>query len=192
MKVLVGTHAFHLHLVDFDPSTSTLRKINDIKLKEQPSYVLQHPVYKDLFYVTAWVDSIIYVMQVDAERGEFKVRGQAESGGGGPTHFVLSPDGESLIIANVSDLSEWYIAELTICVAVSIRTRHTAGRGSIHRSLHLGHCRKRGYPLAAILRSNVPGSTFTPFARPTVLFPPASRSDASQTTGIRSADVPRS
>lgn len=111
MKVLIGTHAFYLHLVDFDPSTSTITKVSDIKLREQPSYALPHPIHKDLFYVTAWVDSIIYVMRIDEERGAFEVLGQAQSGGGGPTHFVLSPDGESLIMANVSILVILHLAD---------------------------------------------------------------------------------
>jgi 6-phosphogluconolactonase (cycloisomerase 2 family) len=103
MKVLIGTHAFHLHLIDFDPSTRSITKLADIKLREQPSYALQHHIHKDLFYVTAWVDSIIYVIRIDEAQNKFEVLGQAQSGGGGPTHFVLSPDGESLIIANVSN-----------------------------------------------------------------------------------------
>jgi 6-phosphogluconolactonase (cycloisomerase 2 family) len=112
MKVLIGTHAFHLHLVDFDPATSTITKVSDIKLREQPSYALRHPIHKDLFYVTAWVESIIYVIRVDEKRGGFEVLGQAQSGGGGPTHFVLSPDGESLIMANVSVMNRRPYAEI--------------------------------------------------------------------------------
>ncbi|KAJ9111095.1 hypothetical protein QFC19_001294 [Naganishia cerealis] len=100
MKVLIGTHGFHLHLLDFDPSAASLTQISDIKLKEQPSYALQHPIYRDLFYVTAWVDSIIYVIRINKDDNAFEVLGQAESSGGGPTHFVLSPEGESLLIAN--------------------------------------------------------------------------------------------
>ncbi|KAI5454073.1 hypothetical protein NCC49_005064 [Naganishia albida] len=100
MRVLVGTHAFHLHLIEFDTSSRSITKLNDIKLREQPSYTLQHHIHKDLFYVTAWVESIIYVVRIDKLKGSFEVLGQAQSGGGGPTHFVLSPEGESLIIAN--------------------------------------------------------------------------------------------
>jgi 6-phosphogluconolactonase (cycloisomerase 2 family) len=102
MKVLIGTHAFHLHLLDFDPTTASLTQISKIELKEQPSFALQHPVHKELFYVNAWVDSIIYVIKVNKESAEFEIVSQAESGGGGPTHFILTPEGDSLLIANVS------------------------------------------------------------------------------------------
>lgn len=105
MKLLLGTHAFHLHLLDFDPATSSIKKVSSIKLKEQPSFTLSHPTLRDLWYVTAWVDSVVYVVRVDAEQGKFEVLGEAKSGGGGPTFFTLTDDGESLLIANVSNLS---------------------------------------------------------------------------------------
>ncbi|KAJ9093408.1 hypothetical protein QFC21_006438 [Naganishia friedmannii] len=100
MKILIGTHAFHLHLLDFDPATASLTQISKIELKEQPSFALQHPVHQDLFYVNAWVDSIIYVIRIDKESGKLEILCQAESGGGGPTYFILTPEGESLLIAN--------------------------------------------------------------------------------------------
>jgi 6-phosphogluconolactonase (cycloisomerase 2 family) len=104
MIFLLGTHAFHLHLLDFDPATASLKKVGAIKLKEQPSFTLRHPTLRDLWYVTAWVDSVVYVVRVDEEQGKFEVLGEAKSGGGGPTFFTLTDDGESLLIANVSSL----------------------------------------------------------------------------------------
>jgi 6-phosphogluconolactonase (cycloisomerase 2 family) len=105
MRIFLGTHAIHLHLLDFDPATTSLKKVSSIKLKEQPSFTLRHPTLRDLWYVTAWVDSVVYVVRVDAEQGKFEVLGEAKSGGGGPTFFTLTDDGESLLIANVSSHS---------------------------------------------------------------------------------------
>lgn len=105
MKLILGTHAFHLHLLDFDPATTSLKKLGSIKLKEQPSFTLRHPTLKDLWYVTAWVDSVVYVVRVDPDKGSFEVLSEAKSGGGGPTFFTMTDDGESLLIANVSPLT---------------------------------------------------------------------------------------
>lgn len=102
MKLLLGTHAFHLHLLDFDPATTSLKKLASIKLREQPSFALRHPTLKDLWYVTAWVDSVIFVVRVNSEKETFEVLSEAKSGGGGPTFFAMTDDVESLLIANVS------------------------------------------------------------------------------------------
>lgn len=102
MKLLLGSHAFHLHLLDFDPATTSLKKLASIKLREQPSFALRHPTLEDLWYVTAWVDSVIFVVRVNPEKGTFEVLSEAKSGGGGPTFFTMTDDVESLLIANVS------------------------------------------------------------------------------------------
>jgi 6-phosphogluconolactonase (cycloisomerase 2 family) len=105
MKLILGSHGFHLHLLNFDPATSSIKKDASIKLKEQPSFTLRHPTLRDLWYVTAWVDSVVYMVRVDEEQGKFEVLKEAKSGGGGPTFFTLTNDGESLLIANVSSHS---------------------------------------------------------------------------------------
>jgi hypothetical protein len=47
--------------------------------------------------VTAWVDSVIFVVRIDAEKETFEVLSEAQSGGGGPTFFTMTDDGESLL-----------------------------------------------------------------------------------------------
>ena len=151
MKLLLGTHAFHLHLLDFDPATAALKRLASIKLKEQPSFALRHPTLKDLWYVTAWVDSVIFVVRIDAEKETFEVLSEAQSGGGGPTFFTMTDDGESLLIANVSDLVRSETA--TKRITVSLRRGDSAGLESDDGVVYLRRSCHRRYSCVAILHS---------------------------------------
>jgi 6-phosphogluconolactonase (cycloisomerase 2 family) len=142
MKILLGTHEFHLHLLDYDPATSSIKKVGSIKLKEQPSFTLRHPTLRGLWYVTAWVDSVVYVVRVDAEQGKSEVLKEAKSGGGGPTFFTLTDDGESLLIANVSSLSD-IESRAKILWTVSVWRSDSAWGGSEDWTIHV-RCRGRG------------------------------------------------
>lgn len=97
-QLVVGTHGSSIHLVEFDPSSSSLVVRHSLRLREQPSWITPSPTVPGLLYVNAWVDDRIYAVQLSEAKG-FEVRSETAAGGGGPTHFVV--DGNALLAVNV-------------------------------------------------------------------------------------------
>ncbi|WWC66732.1 uncharacterized protein I206_100637 [Kwoniella pini CBS 10737] len=99
--ILLGTHATSIHSVLFDPVKRTLRRgLSTENLPKQPSWVIKHPLHPELIFSNGWVDNKLFIYRLNSSDGKLERLAEANTGGEGPTHFAILPDGSEVIIAH--------------------------------------------------------------------------------------------
>ncbi|WRT63884.1 uncharacterized protein IL334_000810 [Kwoniella shivajii] len=99
--ILLGTHATSIHSVLFDPETRTLKKgVSTTNLPAQPSWLIRHPLHPELILANGWVDNKLFVYKLAGKDGKLERLAEADTGGEGPTHFAILPDGSEVVIAH--------------------------------------------------------------------------------------------
>ncbi|OWT36238.1 hypothetical protein C362_05933 [Cryptococcus neoformans Bt1] len=100
--LLLGTHDTHIHAVVFDSEARTLTRGASTVASEQPSWLARHPDsnLKDLVYVNGWVEGKLFVYRLLDDQGHLELLSEVSSGGKGPTHFDILPNGSGMFIAH--------------------------------------------------------------------------------------------
>ncbi|WWC85987.1 uncharacterized protein L201_000858 [Kwoniella dendrophila CBS 6074] len=99
--ILLGTHATSIHSVIFNAESRTLRKgVSIDKLPKQPSWLARHPLHPELIYSNGWVDNKLFVYRLLDTEGNLEKLDEVETGGEGPTHFAILPDGSEVAVAH--------------------------------------------------------------------------------------------
>jgi hypothetical protein len=98
-RLLVGTHASAVHLIEFDSTAHSLVLKHSLELAEQTSWIALSPSIPGLFYVNSWSTDRIFAVRV--EEGGFVVLSETTFVGEGPTHFEVEEGGAALVAVNV-------------------------------------------------------------------------------------------
>ncbi|KIR32568.1 hypothetical protein I352_04993 [Cryptococcus deuterogattii MMRL2647] len=100
--LLLGTHDTHIHAVIFDSEARTLTRAASTVASEQPSWLARHPDsnLRDLIYVNGWVEGKLFVYRLLDDQGRLELLSEASSGGKGPTHLDILPDGSGMFVAH--------------------------------------------------------------------------------------------
>ncbi len=100
-----GAKSKGIYRSQFDPKTGSLSKPELAAEVTNPSFVWPHPSGKFL-YAVGEVENLgkkeggVYAFSLDAKTGELKKLNDATSGGAGPCHVSVSPDGNHAVVAN--------------------------------------------------------------------------------------------
>ncbi|TCM19668.1 6-phosphogluconolactonase (cycloisomerase 2 family) [Novosphingobium sp. PhB165] len=93
--------------VRFDPQSGALTSLGVVAEVDRGTWVLADSAHRRLFTVSetgndGTIHGAVLGFSYDPATGALAPRGRADSGGGGPTHLALSPDGRTLFVANYS------------------------------------------------------------------------------------------
>ncbi len=99
-RIVVATHAEHIHFLTFETDPPALNLLSSLQLKEQPSWVEASPTHKDLIYVNSWIENKIFALKLINDGAE--IVSECDSGGAGPTYMKVTLDGKGLMVVNVS------------------------------------------------------------------------------------------
>ncbi|WWC58307.1 uncharacterized protein I303_100847 [Kwoniella dejecticola CBS 10117] len=99
--ILLGSHATSIHSVIFDPVKRTLKRgISTENLPKQPSWLIKHPLHPELIFSNGWVDNKLFIYRLSSSEGKLEKLAEADTGGEGPTHFAILPDGSEVVVAH--------------------------------------------------------------------------------------------
>ncbi|KAK6905436.1 hypothetical protein L486_02097 [Kwoniella mangroviensis CBS 10435] len=99
--ILLGTHATSIHSAIFDPKARTLKRgVSTNDLPAQPSWLIKHPKHSDLIFSNGWVDNKLIIYRLKSSDGKLEKVAEANTGGEGPTHFAILPDGSEIAVAH--------------------------------------------------------------------------------------------
>ena len=109
--VFVGTYTKGdpeggVHVLRFDPSAETLERTGQVGKCANPAFLAVHPSGRFLYAVGESGEpdaNQVVAFAVDGETGGLVRLNQQSSGGVGPCHLVVDPDGRWVLVANYGD-----------------------------------------------------------------------------------------
>ncbi|KAM0747612.1 hypothetical protein T439DRAFT_92859 [Meredithblackwellia eburnea MCA 4105] len=96
MKLVIGTHSNKIHVLSY--SHSSLKLLETTTLEPQPSWIAQSPTHNNLLYINSWENNKLFACKLNHD-GSLDVLDTTETGGEGPTHFVVTKDGKAIVVA---------------------------------------------------------------------------------------------
>ena len=149
--VYVGTFTFRqskgVYLMHMDPATGKLSEPELVAEGNSPSFLVQHPNGRFMYSVNE-IDNFgggktgaVSAFSIESD-GKLKLLNQQPSGGGGPTHLTIDPQGKNILVANygTGSLAVLPVNEDGTLKPTSDVVQHKSDGGAVNRDGPHAHC----------------------------------------------------